>query len=351
MTPRNRRVLHGVVVVTAAVALLGLGWWAGRTALQPPRDPLVAAQPVTVPVEVETVGRSLTLSATARWRPVRTVLAVRPGVVTGAGTVDDVADSGDVLLQLDLLPVVVVAGEVPAFRDLQRGVRGPDVQQLQEFLDGAGFDVDDEEGEFSDGTEQAVRAWQRALGQEATGVVPYGALVFVPELPARVRIAASVAQPVAPGDLLAEVLAPTPDFVVPVTDEQSALIPPSTAVAVTAGDGQTWQARTADVVETEDGGQGLRLVGADGSGVCAGSCDQVPRDTASTWRAEILLVPESTGPAVPVAAVRTGADGRRFVRTIDGTEIDVEVVATANGLAVVDGVDAGTEVVLPGRPE
>jgi peptidoglycan hydrolase-like protein with peptidoglycan-binding domain len=346
-----RRLFTTAVAVLTAVGLLAGGWWAGRTALQPPRDPLVAEQPVTAPVQDGTVGRSLTLTATATWPTVGSVLAYRGGIVTAADPGDGVVEAGESLLRIDLTPVVVAVGAVPAFRDLARGAKGPDVQQLQAFLADAGFDPRDRDGIFAGGTQQAVRAWQRAQGQQVTGAVPLGTLVFLPALPAHVRLSARVGDPVTTGDTLAEVLAPAPEFVVPVTDEQRAMIPPSTPVEVGDESEKTgWTGQTADVIRTDDGGQALRLVAPDGGGVCGQHCDQVPRESASTWRAEIVLVPEASGPVVPVAALRTDADGRRFVVTTDGTEVDVEVLSSANGLALVDGVESGTEILLSGAP-
>lgn len=346
MSTAGRRVAVAVLGLTLSVGLVGGGWWAGRTALEPPRDPLADEMPVTIPVHNGTVGRVLTLVATALWEPLREVRAAQAGVVTSVDAADGTVEEGDRLLTVDLLPVVLVSGSVPAFRDLGPGADGPDVAQMQAYLVRAGFDPGSKDGSYGDGTTRAVRHWQRARDLPVTGTVPLGAVVFTPQLPARVRLTVEVNDLVTPGQSLAEVLTDAPSFEIPVTDEQVALIPPATPVEVT-GEGVSWSARTGDVVTAEDGGQRLRLVKAGGGAVCGDDCDQVPVDRTTSWGAAIELVPEITGPVVPAAAVRTAADGRQFVLTADGNEVDLDVRASADGLAVVEGVEVGTEVILP----
>lgn len=60
-----------------------------------------------------------------------------------------------------------------------------------------------------------------------------------------------------------------------------------------------------------------------------------------------MVVPETTGPVVPVAAIVTDAGGAQSVRLPDGSEMPILVLASTGGLAVVSGIDAGDVVVLP----
>ena len=64
----------------------------------------------------------------------------------------------------------------------------------------------------------------------------------------------------------------------------------------------------------------------------------------------MAVVPEVTGPAVPLAAVQTGVDGSVFVVMADGAHRAVTVRGTSGGVAVVDGVRAGERVVALGSP-
>ena len=65
-------------------------------------------------------------------------------------------------------------------------------------------------------------------------------------------------------------------------------------------------------------------------------------------RADVTVAPEVSGPAVPVAAVRTDPDGSAWVRLADGTRQQVTVLGSAGGVAVVDGLSAGDLVRVVG---
>lgn len=345
----GRRLLLVVVSLAVATGLVAGGWWAGRTALEPPRDPLVAERPVTVPVREGTVGRSLSLTAVARWQAVTEVRSIGGGVVTSIDVEGGTIGEGERLLSLDLRPVVLLEGSVPTFHDLGPNTEGPDVQQLQAYLERADFLTVDVDDVYGPATSRAVREWQRSLRVPVTGSVAAGSVVFTPQLPARVRLTVAVGDVISPGETLAEILGAEPQFEVALTDEQTALVPPGAQVWI-RGDGGQWLATAGQLDRTENGGQRLRLAGPDGGSICGDQCDQVALDGSSSWSASIVLVPEVSGAVVPVSAVRTAADGRRFVVTDDGAEMVVDVVASADGFAVVEGVDVGTLVTIPEPP-
>jgi len=62
----------------------------------------------------------------------------------------------------------------------------------------------------------------------------------------------------------------------------------------------------------------------------------------------VAVVKPATGPAVPVAAITTQADGRTTVLMVDGSgaraEREVRVKASQDGVAIVDGVKVGERV-------
>lgn len=344
-----RRAISVVLALIGALAIAVAGWWAGRQALEPPTDPLASPSPTAIEVVTGAVGRSLPLSAVATWVSVASVRAPTDGVVTSLTADPSVpVAEGQPLLSVDLVPVVAAQGAVPAFRDLAPGGRGADIRQLQEFLARAGHNPGRADGVFSGATEQAVRAWQTASGTAVTGTVTLGSLVFVPQLPARIRPIVEVEATVAQGEPIAEILAAAPTFTLGVTEEQVSLIPPGAAVRVDPAQ-HDWQA-TIESIERVDGTPVLQLAGADGAPVCADTCADVPAVGESSWIADIELVPEVAGPVVPVGAVRTAPDGTQYVVLDDGTERDIRVVAAADGEAVVDGVEVGARVLLPTAP-
>ena len=55
------------------------------------------------------------------------------------------------------------------------------------------------------------------------------------------------------------------------------------------------------------------------------------------------------GVVVPLAALITDADGSTAVIAADGQRLPVTVLARARGMAVVQGVRAGTSVRVPGQ--
>ena len=92
------------------------------------------------------------------------------------------------------------------------------------------------------------------------------------------------------------------------------------------------------------------LQAADGGAICGTSCDQVPVDGSGRYRTDLVVVPDTSGPVVPIAAIVTGADGRTFVTRDDGRDVLVRIVAAAHGRAVVDGVEPGETIRLSTDP-
>ena len=117
------------------------------------------------------------------------------GTLTWLPTVGQVVSPGQVLAEVDGEPVVLLAGERPAWRTLGPGVSdGEDVRQLEAALlalgyaDPSVFTADDE---WSSATTRAVRHLQFTLGLAEDGRLDLGELVFAPRA---VRIAEVEAQ-------------------------------------------------------------------------------------------------------------------------------------------------------------
>ena len=120
-----------------------------------------------------------------------------------AGTITETAEpgtavgQGDVLYRVNGEPVIVLYGDVPAYRTLRdapTNLEGDDVEQLETALVALGYDPDGTvtvDQEFTYNTGQMVEAWQEDVGAQADGVVDLGEVVFIPG-PAQVRTSASV---------------------------------------------------------------------------------------------------------------------------------------------------------------
>lgn len=61
---------------------------------------------------------------------------------------------------------------------------------------------------------------------------------------------------------------------------------------------------------------------------------------------EIVVIPETVGPVVPVAAIQLDAGNQPFVTTPAGERIDIDIVESAQGIAVVEGIEVGTVILI-----
>ena len=339
----------GLIVLLALVAYGG--YWAGRVALQPPEDPLAnPAVPATYMVDVGSVGRSFSFTANASWNLVPVGRHTGAGVVTSVDlTPGDLVDSGEVVYTVDLQRVVVAIGDVPMFRSLSLGSVGADVSQLQTMLAGMGFFDGDIDGDFGQSTRDAVRGWQKDLGVEDDGTVDAGDIVFVLSLPARLVLAESVTRGARLGDGETTVFAvpDNPVFRIPLSPDQANLVPLSANVMITYSAG-VWEAKIDRAVESEFDQLDLVLTGPFGGSVCGEDCaNWVSLTGQTTFQADIVVIPNTLGPIVPVGAITTDAGNRPSVTLTDGSLLRVTIVESANGLAVVEGIEPGTEILLP----
>ncbi|MBT8193854.1 MAG: peptidoglycan-binding protein [Acidimicrobiia bacterium] len=106
------------------------------------------------------------------------------GTLTWMAAEGDVIEQGDVLMRIDDRPVIVLYGDVPAYRTLRRTVAGTDVVQLKSGLTALGFDpngtLDLDNDEFTAALEAVVVDWQQEAGVDDDGTVDLGQIVSVP---------------------------------------------------------------------------------------------------------------------------------------------------------------------------
>lgn len=336
--------------LTVLVALLlgGVAGWAGKTLLAP--TPAGPAAPAYTLVEVvdDSVSRSIRLNAAAGWSGGATF----PGGITGTVTQVDLRGAqtvraGSRLFDVDLAPIVVAQGEVPAFRDLQIGASGADVEQLQRFLLTMKFRSAGPTGRFDMATANEVYAWKKSLGVPPSGTVEQGRLVFVPRLPARVALAPEVrvGAAVSASQQILTMLPIEPRFTIALPPGQAALARLGQEVSIADG-AHTWRARIARLGEPSPEGTVVATLGPTSGAlsICGSGCSSVPLTGRNGLEAQIVVVPEASGPVVPTSAIRVGADGQASVVDEAGTALAVQVRAAAGGLAVVDGVRVGTKI-------
>jgi peptidoglycan hydrolase-like protein with peptidoglycan-binding domain len=179
-------------VVVAAAAAIG-----GVVAVSSSKGATAAQEQ---PVTTATVERGklsdmvsqygiLTYRARSDGSPYSVVNEAR-GTYTKLPDAGDEVDCGDVLYRVNDHPVLLLCGSTPAYRSLSQGASGPDVAELNANLVRLGYatraQLDPSSGHFGSETASAVEKLQARLGEDQTGSLKLGQVLFLPE---SVRIA------------------------------------------------------------------------------------------------------------------------------------------------------------------
>lgn len=347
---RGRVALFTGIAVALALFAVAAGW-ALATILDEPEEVLESTPFTFVEVVEDEVGSSINLNTVAEWTPVPVGVTQASGTVTTVNVEpgQEVA-AGTVLFTVNLRPVVVAQGDVPGFRPLAPGTTGADVAQLQQFLTALELYTGATDGGFGNATAAAVRAWQRTLGVQATGVVEPGDLIFVPTLPTRVALDTEKivrGATLAAGDVVVSGLAVSPEFSIPVTEQQAGLLTTGTRVEITSPTGQAWEGFAGEQTADENGLIQVALTGRDGAVICGEACGEITVTEPALLLSRIITVESVAGLTVPSAALVTDASGEVAVIDQSGERRPVQVVTSARGMSVIEGVDAGLRVRVP----
>lgn len=352
--PRPREAFRwGRWVATAIVfVFVGIGaGWAGAIVLAPPRDVVGNASFTFVAVSEGEVGSSLNFNTVAEWTMKPLAANLSAGTVTSVViSAGQEVSHGTTLYTVNLRPVAIAQGSIPAFRQLEQGTEGADVAQLQQFLTTVGTYTGSIDGDFDFDTAEAVEAWQRLVGIEPDGVMQAGDLVYVPNLPTRVALddeKVTVGASLNQGERVILGLPSSPVFRIPLTANQGALVPLGTRVEIAGPRGETWQGFAAEQ-KTTDTGVEILLAAAEGeTSICADACASIPVTGESSLRSQIIIVESVAGLTVPSAALNTRPDGDVVVIDEEGVQHTVTVLASAKGMSVIEGVPAGMRVRIP----
>ena len=413
-----------VVAVTAAVALAaGATGWAVAAGVKSPADAAAGRRPppaslISVPVEHRRLTSLVVVQASVTYRratPVVLTGAVAPldgdppsgQIVTKAATPGRLLKEGDLLMEINGRPVIVLTGDVPMYRTLTEGATGDDVRQLRaamrRLVPAARVGAS---GPLSGGVLDALASWYREQGYELPGRratqraeqrrlekavetaegpargaarlklaefrkanaarVHSGEIMFLSRLPARVATVSARAGAVAAGDI-ATVVEPALVVDGTVAAEDAKLLERGQPATLVSSSGKTYRATVTAVgasitdraappkKDTDDKGADtpvgvpIRLSPAKGVKLTelAGQSVRTEITVGDTDRAVL---------AVPVAAVFTRADGQAHV-TVDGgaagiRDVPVTPGLTAEGYVQItpDGVAlrAGERVVVGG---
>lgn len=341
----------GILVLAVGIA----AGWALTTILRPVEDPSAEEVFVYATVSEGVVSSAVTLPATAVWESNVGGTNSAIGVVTEVEVVDgQEVTQGTVLYTVNLRPIVVAQGAIPAFRSISLDTRGADVAQLQGMLASTGFYSGTSDGIAGAETIRGLKAWQKSMGLAPTGVAEFGDVIFVPTLPARLVLDDKVAHRgavLSGGEDIVRVLSPAPAFTLSATESQAVLLPSGTRVQITSPEAEIWESTVvSQTPDLEAQAVTLHLQGVDDGAVCLDQCSLIPASGQTILTAKAITVEEVPGLVVPTSALLATADGGFEMVTESGLEIQVSLVASARGMSVVagDDVEEGLRVRVPG---
>ncbi len=335
----------GLVIGAALVALFV---WDGAT--DGPTTTVEAA-----PGLAEVVQTDLAVTSTYDGSLGRTtgdpVIARRAGTVTAVPEPGAVIGDGDVLVWIDNEPVVVLLGDLPAWRSMNEGSEGADVAQLEQALDRLGFDTEDElavDDEFTARTGELFADLLVAAGGPEQETVELGDVVFLPQ-PIRVdEVLVNVGDPINPGVPVVSISSDevTITFGLPTTEQ--GVIGVGSVVEVEMPNGT-------DTTATVDSISTIATRGEPGTDasfeVTLTLDDPTVAEGIDEAPVEVTIVTESVEGviAVPVTALLALAEGGYAVEMEDGRLVGVEPGFYADGLVEVtsDQLAVGDRVVVP----
>jgi peptidoglycan hydrolase-like protein with peptidoglycan-binding domain len=138
-----------------------------------------APSPILVPIEQRVLSSEIVTRGTARFGlpqpisiPPSVLKANAAGLITTLPMANTQFKEGDVMLTTSGRPVLVLQGDIPAYRDLVPGAVGKDVRQLEEAIKRLGFDPGPVDGTFDEQTSKAVAKWYESVGFEPFDPTP-----------------------------------------------------------------------------------------------------------------------------------------------------------------------------------
>jgi Putative peptidoglycan binding domain len=345
-----------ILAAGAAVVAAGAGV-AGVTALggddQPPADE-ETTDPAEEQTTVEVVRRDL-----ARVEELDGSVGhgdSTPLVVSGEGTLTalpepgDVIESGDVVAEVDGLPIIALQGAFPLWRTLGPGVEdGKDVLQVEYMLASLGYaqeydvTVDDD---WTSATTDAVEAFQEDHGQDDDGEIDLGELLF---LDGPVQVADVTGVPGQPVSEAGISVTPTAQSVhVDLDPADADLLSVADKVDVELPTGRTVTGKVTEMgpVQTDEtSGEStlpVTLTLSDAPQLADGTPVNVNVKVAA---ADNVL-------AVPAEALLALAEGGYAVEVADASGathlVGVTVGVFADGMVEIEGdIEAGARVVVP----
>ncbi|WKK24297.1 peptidoglycan-binding protein [Streptomyces olivoreticuli] len=279
------------------------------------------------------------------------------------GTLTWLPDTGTVikrdepLYEADGNKVRLMYGERPMYRKLKAGDKGPDVKQLKENLRdlgyGQGLSVDEQ---FTSGTADAVKRWQKAHDLKQTGETGPDQIAFAPGSVRVKKKEAAVGDQTGPGRPVLTTTGSEREVQIKLDVADADLAKPGTRVDITLPGGEKAKGKVASVDRNvnnddkkEQGGQDKAKVTARVTFADPGQAkgfDQAPVsvDIEGEVRKDVLTVPVNALLALPV-----GGFGIQVVENGKTREIPVKLGMFGEGRVEISGsgLTEGMKVGVP----
>ncbi len=177
----RRRLLAGLALVVAGAVVVVVVLNAGSSS--PSAAGNTSKNSGATAVERRTLTETDTESGTLSYNSPQTVYNRLTGTITWLPQVGEEIKPGQALYKVDGVPVLLMNGTTPAYRDLSPSDSdGADIEQLNRNLVALGFNaanitVDDV---WQAATTEGVDLLQESLGETETGILTLGQIVFLP---------------------------------------------------------------------------------------------------------------------------------------------------------------------------
>ncbi|MCU7729366.1 HlyD family secretion protein [Actinoplanes sp. KI2] len=335
-------------VVAGVVAVVLVGGAVAAIELRPRPEPAQAsADPALTTTTVRRVDLADTrmVAGTLGFGSANPVKGAGPGVLTKLPKTGATISRGTVLYRVNDQPVVVLYGDTPLFRPIDKpGLTGRDVRQLRHNLTVLGYRSSARHDDVCDASLlDALRHWQRDLGLPQPGALRPGQAVIVAG-PGRVSaVTAQLGDP-ADGPLLS-ITSTAKVVTVPMSPADASSLRTGMAVTITGADGKAAPGRIISVsqaaADAGDGNQPPKMT------VTIAPDDAVDSSNSTSVQVRFTTISRNGVLAVPVGALVALQEGGYAMQRPDGTLIAVTTGLFANGMVQVSGPDVadGTAVV------
>jgi multidrug efflux pump subunit AcrA (membrane-fusion protein) len=358
-SPRRRRVIASLVVPVLALGTVLAVWSFGRGGPQANEGIDNGSSTSLATVTRDSLSSRTSVNGTLTYAGGHSVVNQATGTLTALPAVGDVIKPGEVLYRVDGDPVVLLQGNVPAYRILVQGLSGPDVRQLNADLVDLGYAtraaLDPASDRFGSQTSRALRKLQAHLGLEATGVLLLGQAVFLPSGVRVTEVSATSGTPAEQGVSVLAATSTTRQVSIELDAAQQGLVEVGDRVTITLPDGATTPgevSRVGTVATTPSGTEDasptipVRVTLTHPGSI--GQLDQAPVlvsiTTDSVEDALVVPVTAIVGKSGGGYAVEVSSGGSHHLVPVElGLFDDVEGMVQVTG----SGLHEGDQVVVP----